>query len=84
MVQTTDKMSKEIRNLYHRYSIQKEAEDHPTSGKKWAKWEILWSFMEVQVEVSRREVRSSSSPTKETDVKRNVANSVTTKDKQAE
>ena len=85
----TDRMSKGIREHYCRYAIKKEEEDNPATGSKFTEWEILWSFMEEQVEMSRRLTRSSSFSREITDViqdchQRNVANSVTTKDKQAE
>ena len=84
MSDVTMKMSAEIKNRYYICSVQKESKDNPATRKKWTQWEILWSFMEEQVEVSRRWVRNSpSSPTKETNVKTNVTNTVPIKDKQA-
>ena len=64
MRDVTEKMSREIKDCYYTYSVEREAEDNPTTGNRWTKWDILLSFMEKQVEVSRRWVRNSpSSPT---------------------
>ena len=65
------KMSKDIRNLFHRYEIVKKDEDHPTEGRKLTRWETLWNFMEEQVEVSRKEnrINAGSHAEKETDAR---------------
>ena len=80
-----DKMSKEIRERYCSHAIKKEEEDNPATGVKWTDWEILWTFMQEQVEMSRRLTRSSRSHTEVADVhRRYVANPATIRSQQAE